>query len=333
MTLLNIVWGFLFCFFATGFCSTTPVIFIHRGDSDYLEHSLRQAKQYSDDVILIGDTTNDHFPDVTHFNLNDYFQGAAAFENDYLHMSSNSYFYELFCIQRWYILKEFLEKHKINQCFYCDSDVMIYCDISQTFSTYDCDVALPNIEGYSGHNSFWTANALTHFCNFSSLFFSVRENRSLWEQKFRSGEHNFCDMTLITEFVRALGQPEMTEGTLDQNLLESQRKIVDLMNNPKVKVSRLLSNNTVFDLCNIGHPEIGTYQRVQAYGATIKNIRWVNNQPYCFNLKKRVFLRFNTLHCQGDNKRLMQFLRRERASPTDETPIPTFGFDSIIYRR
>ena len=37
----------LFCICINGFSSNIPVIFVHRGDSDYLEHSFWQAKQYN----------------------------------------------------------------------------------------------------------------------------------------------------------------------------------------------------------------------------------------------------------------------------------------------
>lgn len=304
----------LICFCITGFCSDIPVIFIHRGDSDYLEHSLWQAKQYNDDVILIGDSTNNHFEWIRHFDMNNYFREAELFANDYVHLSSNVPSFELFCIQRWYVLKEFVNRQKIDRFFYCDSDVMVYCDISQEFNHADCDVALPNIEGYSGHNSFWSMDALNHFCHFTSLFYGQKENISLWEYYYRYRRGNaICDMTLLTEFVRALGQPEMIEGTIDKNRLASEKKIGDLMGNPMVKVARLLTSNTVFDLCNIGHSELGAYQIVAAFNTRIKSIRWINNQPYCYNHKTDRLLRFNTLHCQGEeNKRIMKFLRREK---------------------
>jgi hypothetical protein len=270
-----------------------PVIFVHRGDSDYLEHSLWQAKQYNDRVILIGDSTNRHFEGVEHFDMEGYLKEAELFAKSYVHLSPNPFSYELFCIQRWYVINEFVRRHNIERFFYCDSDVMVYCDMSKEFSHADCDVALPSIEGYSGHNSFWSKNALNQFCHFVSLFYEKKENLHLWEERYRRQGDGFCDMTLLTEFVRTL------------------QEIAEPMGYPRLKVSGLLSEGAVFDLCNIGHSELDAYAMTTALsGHRIKSIQWKDNQPYCYNMKRRQLLRFKTLHCQGSNKALMKSLRR-----------------------
>ena len=299
-------WFFVLAYAAGLFSSNIPVIFVHRGFSDYLEHSLWQARQYNEEVILIGDATNDCFDFVHHFDMSDYFSEADRFAHRYVHLSSNELLYELFCIQRWYVIKEFVDRHQIERFFYCDSDVMVYCDVSQELDGIDADVALTDIEGYSGHNSFWSRGALKLFCDFASLFYECKENIRAWEDRVKRGGNSLCDMTLLTEFVRALGQPDAAEGMLEEPLRALQREIVYRMASPRVRVARLSERDAMFDLCNIGHSELGAYAlRRHPSGITTKFIIWQNNQPYCHNLARRRFVRFNTLHCQGGNKSLM----------------------------
>lgn len=297
-------------------CFALPVIFVHLGNSDYLEHSLWQAKQYNEDVILLGDEANAHYRNrVRHFSIKDYFKEADFFAAFYSHLSLNIPAHELFCIQRWFALKEFVKGQNIDQFFYCDSDVMVYCDIAEVLEEYNCEVALPHLEGYSGHNSFWTAKALSFFCDFSLLFYQDPENMQLWEDRYRATKESICDMTLLTEFIRVVGTPEMAEGKVSIPIAASTQKIASLMGYPQIKVAKLVQEDAVFDLCNIGHDEIGCYELVKnSKGVkTIKKIKWLNNQPYCYHLKLHLLLRFNTLHCQGKHKKLMQYLRRTKA--------------------
>ena len=99
-----------FIFLLSQVCAqdTVPVVFIHKGNSHYLQHSLWQAKQYNERVILIGDHSNSGYSGVEHYNMNDYSEEAAYFAKIYKHIGGTSYNYELFCFQRWFILKSFI---------------------------------------------------------------------------------------------------------------------------------------------------------------------------------------------------------------------------------
>jgi len=63
-------------------CSPVPVIFVHSNDSDYLEHTLSQAKQFNDVVLLIGDDTNKHYAKdgIQHYQLADYSKSSTEFK-------------------------------------------------------------------------------------------------------------------------------------------------------------------------------------------------------------------------------------------------------------
>lgn len=114
---------------------TLPIIFIHRTDDAYLYYILRQAKlsNPNSDVILLGSKSNAKYisNDTKHFMIDDYSEGASNFAKSYKHLSSNEYHYNLFCFQRWFVLRDFMRKHKIPECWVFDSDVMLYTNINK----------------------------------------------------------------------------------------------------------------------------------------------------------------------------------------------------------
>ena len=110
-----------------------PIIFIHTGYSSYLEFTLRQAKftSPSSEVILLGDDANASLGSVVrHVNIRQYSKGASEFEKVYQHFSTNPYNYERFCLQRWFMLEEFMRSSGYQEVFVCDSDVLMYADIN-----------------------------------------------------------------------------------------------------------------------------------------------------------------------------------------------------------
>src|SRR5437868_4073869 len=108
-----------------------PVIFIHKGDHFYLNHSLNQVKitNPGNPIYLITDSITGRYDFVNYADIKKYNKGAAEFAGMYKHMSTNNYENELFCFQRWFILKEFCYDKKIDNFLYLDSDVLIYCNI------------------------------------------------------------------------------------------------------------------------------------------------------------------------------------------------------------
>ena len=107
-----------------------PIVFIHQTNSDYLKYSLRQAKASNprSTVYLLGDATNATHDCVEHRQLADYSKESDYFKRIYRHYSTQNVDYELFCFQRWFILKEFLHAHNLQACLYLDTDTMLYAD-------------------------------------------------------------------------------------------------------------------------------------------------------------------------------------------------------------
>ncbi|QRG69340.1 hypothetical protein [Brevibacillus choshinensis] len=139
-----------------------PVIFIHRADEEHLGFCMQQAiaSNPKSRVILIGNPENKkRAPEETeHHLISDYYQSAMVFSTHYRHLSPNDYVYNLFCFQRWFILRDFMRANKLQAVLYLDSDVMLHTDINApefkhftleySWTTF-CD--LPTMERYCAY--------------------------------------------------------------------------------------------------------------------------------------------------------------------------------------
>lgn len=273
------------------------IIFIHKGiagrkKDDYLSISLKCAHKYNPgaNIFLISDKIENNFNFVKYFNINDYCSSAKKFIDLYQHFSTNSYDFEIFCIQRWFILRDFMKINKIDNCFYVDSDVLIFSDLSsewKKFSSFSFTLS----EGTCAHNSFWNNyKAIDDFCNFIENIYSKKDFKyykkmiDFWEKYKLSGNlGGVCDMTLFNfykeKYPNLIGETATINNgsTFDHN------------------ISCLFQGNVYFN--NI-------------FG--IKNIIWKGNYPYVKISDGRI-IKFNTFHCQGWAKKIMNklFLKKK----------------------
>lgn len=258
-----------------------PVIFIHTGEAPYLRYTLSQAKISNPDatIYLIGDESNDRFDFIEHRLIEDYAEGAELFSKIYKHLSSNSYHFELFCFQRWFILKEFMFEHKIEKCVYLDSDVMLYADLVQEqakFSSFDFAISY----GESPHCTFINGiDSLSELCEFirlcytdSNLFKRVIENKfqTLLFQGLPGGA---CDMTVYKEY-----------GKRNPDKLGDISAIIGAS-----KFDHNINLSEGFEMAN-----------------DIKKIIWIDNQPFGRHITSDSLIKFNALHFSGSAKKYIK---------------------------
>lgn len=145
-----------------------PIVFIHQGNSFYLPYAFIQARIYNPDsrIILIGDEGNRHYSRlVEHVYLKDYFQTAQQLAQVYVHESTNGHDYELFCLQRWFVLLDFMKAQGLDSSLYLDSDVLSYANFTDEVPS------LPPLEMSiclkSPHTNFiLNRDRLSSFCRF-----------------------------------------------------------------------------------------------------------------------------------------------------------------------
>jgi len=267
-----------------------PIVFTHRvgvkaGDQKYLGYAIRQAQQYNPRVILVGDMAYASL-EVEFYEYARYAQGGELFEAHYVHMCTNPREFEVYHMRRHFMLRQFMEAQGLEKMFLCDSDVMVYCDIAEAESTLgDYDVACSFSEeqwpyrwSASPHVSYWSRGTCAEFCDYMwrtyttpRMFAHLKEK---WDWHQRTGTMGgVCDMTLLWLFAqdrKAINLAQVRDGaTFDKNMNTSENWALD------------------------------EYRMKDGF----KEIAWRHNQPYGFNLKRGEWIRFNTLHFQGGERR------------------------------
>jgi len=201
---------------------TLPIIFMHRGDDDYLTYSLRQAKLSNphSPVYLLGKVTNRKFATagIIHELMDYHMVTAQSFAKVYQHMHVMSYEYNLFCFQRWFILRDFMRKRGMQSCFYVDSDVMLYTNVSKPeFHPFSMEFAWTSFVGI---------DTLDRFCNLMMKYFV---NPSLFRQLVQitieydqviNGVPLVSDMVLCLLYFRHYSGRTHTHGTFGDSFFD-----------------------------------------------------------------------------------------------------------------
>ena len=205
---------------------------------------------------------------------------AKQFEQIYEHLSVNSYDYELFCFQRWYIILNFIQKHKLNHFLCLDSDVILYSNVNEVFGgflDYDFTICKEMIPCFTLFN----AESLNKFCNYMTSLYST-DNIYRLKDFFKTLEFGgICDMTVFTWY-----QKEISDNILD---------LVFPINN-------FCFDGNISD--SMGFEMNGRH----------KKIYWIDNLPYGKWLGTTSYVRFGGLHLQGGAKHKMHhyFLDNEK---------------------
>lgn len=100
------------------FHQNIPIMIVHKGNSVYLKYcpELARTNNPNSRIILIGNSENDLFDFVEHHNINDYVSNQLiSFQQNYQHFSPLNEQFERFCIERWFIVNEFAQRHHLKQ--------------------------------------------------------------------------------------------------------------------------------------------------------------------------------------------------------------------------
>jgi len=210
------------------------------------------------------------------------------FETFYTHMSGNHEALELYCFQLYFAARNLAWEKGWHKIFLIDSDVLLYCNVMEEerkLGDYDLAISWCADQWeyrWSAclHNSFWKMKTLIEMCNFlietyhRSELFAKLEEKWAWHQA-NGIPGGVCDMTLLWFF---------KEGKKATNLSMDW-------------------DDAVWD-DNINQAEnFDTNEYCIKDG--VKEIEWQGGLPYGYNLYSKYWVRFNSLHFQGQAKRLM----------------------------
>ena len=284
-----------------------PIVFIHKNDSFYLKDVFSQAKKFKNNLILLGDDQNNKYDQVSHFKINNYLKSAKYFSKYYVHSSPNKFDFELFCFERWFILKDFMESKKINNCFYSDSDMKLYFnaqeDFDKYFNSYKAAILAPSYLSLTGHYdwvlhggmiSYWTLDGIKSFCNFIMNHFKnkhlgVHSWINNWEKNYWP-ECPLIDMLFFKKWY---------EANIDNSDIKN---INDIFDDSTFDTSLFFDENQ-YEMQNNYMLEETKFG--ETFIEKIKNIKIINGLPYCYNIKLNKLIRFKSLHFQVSLKKMM----------------------------
>ena len=277
-----------------------PIIIFHLGYKEYVSLCLLKALKYNKNVILITDVVDkyNNIDGATIIDYNKYSKNAINFKKSYIHLSTNSSFIELLCIVRWMIIYEYMYSNNIDRAFICDSDVLIYENITQIDNNPLCDKDLmlcssPS-KNITGGQSIWSSTKLREFTEFIFHFYTNQKNRSTMIEWFKQYNEpgGICDMTLLYYFshnetvFKGLRLPEYPYFESD--------------------LTQIFNKEFTFDL-HLASPGNHIYpDEWESDDRKNKNIKYIDSKPYCYNKRINKDIRFILLHFQGNNKNYMK---------------------------
>ncbi len=191
------------------FAGTCPLIFFHCGGEDYVYDVLEKAGKVcgSRNVILLGDEANRGFS-TNWYRAEDYLKEAAEeFHQIFRHIGRDGgEDFEKTCFDRHFALAAFCREKGIEECFFLDSDVLLY---QNPVENHDpalgfgcCNAKLPTSLGEAAapHFLYWKTAQLENFLQF---IIRVYSSESTWLE----------DVSRISES-EAYSNKEITDGTL-----------------------------------------------------------------------------------------------------------------------
>ena len=124
------------------------IVIIHMGFAKYLLYVLRQIKitNPNSEIFLISDKENKKYSKYSTFVDISKIQSleSKSFKEKYIHLGKSSPNYEMFCMLRWIILRDFMREYNIKECLHIDSDILIFSDLNKAlnpFSNYKISLA------------------------------------------------------------------------------------------------------------------------------------------------------------------------------------------------
>jgi hypothetical protein len=262
-----------------------PVILIHKGYQDYLGCAINQALK-NNPVHLIGDASPPIIHDSFKFsNLNEYCLECDEFRSHYEHLNTTPVEFEIFCYQRWFILKNFMLRNNLDKIFYIDSDVLLFANMTtewEKFNQYEMTL----LHRTAAISSFITLKGVTDFCN---LLMSTYKDKNTYNYK------------KIASHYQVRKECGLAGGVCDMTHLEFFHYCSECGGGPgKVGEMMQIIDDSTYDH-NINVPDQGF-----AFINGRKDFKIKGGIPYVYNERLGKEIKFNTIHFQGGAKQLIR---------------------------
>ena len=117
------------------------IVIIHKGFNKYVLYCLKQLKttNKNSNVYLLSDKEYKEYSKYSIFvNISNVLgNDAKLFADKYIHLGKSNPNYEMFCMQRWIILRDFMKLYNMKECFYMDSDVLVFSNLDEALLPFN----------------------------------------------------------------------------------------------------------------------------------------------------------------------------------------------------
>jgi hypothetical protein len=209
----------------------------------------------------------------------------SNFQKNYVHLNTTPQDYELFCYERWFILRKFMLDKSLDTVFYADSDVLLFCDVQKEWSKYD-QYSLTLLHRTAAISSFITFEAINNFC---SMLENVYSNKNSYLYK------------KIASHFSIRQESGLAGGVCDMTLFELFHYSHEFGGGPG-RVGEMMA---IIDDSTYDH-NINAKDQDFSFKNGTKQVTFKNGQPYVFNERSKKDILFNSIHFQGSAKSLMK---------------------------
>lgn len=273
------------------------IIYVHNGSHQYFKNNLKhfQGTDSESHIYHIGDI-DIQAKGVKFVSLNKLQNSnIKKFISSYIHMSTNSYEFELFCILRWIYIEELVRTKSIDEFFICDSDNLIFkklVEIRKIIGDIDCGFFIDEQNKIScGHFSYFKKGPFSEFIKFILNFYTSSTYLKKIDNKFSFMKEN-----------------QLEGGISDMDILfyfyERKRYSYNFKN-----LNQIFDNNYCFDL-NFNRGDlmnIDFFNTKFNYFLLQKNKiinRDLSGNPVCKSINNKLYFLIN-MHFQGKAKLLL----------------------------
>jgi hypothetical protein len=273
--------------------SRLPIFFLQLGErtSLFFDKVLKQAalSNGKENVFVLTDVNFDLYKDYNCIDISQYAYGSEPFDHLYKHHSTNSYFFEKTCFDRWFMISALVKALNIPYFVYADCDVLIHEDLKPIHSRIvnngyiGSTMYFENSNGRSitsAHTSFWSSGLLNDFCRFICCKYADEQQfttllKDALEGKFYDNT-NVSDMILLDVFRTETKPPLLNLFTLEDEGICFDFN-VNVAYNGHINTFKM---HPVFNIKKLKQNKRGIYAQADVNGAL-------------------VFKKFYTLHFQG----------------------------------
>ena len=268
-----------------------PIVFYHDNNQPYLKAAIDCARKHNDVVVLLGNASNKTFSPKWYDTNNFTDTGYEEFERSFVNMSSNSAKFEVVCFKRYFMLYRYMCLENIDCAMMLDSDVLCYvnCSSPEFIDMVSSKAAAFSVVGkWTGQACgpqflFMTREAVKNFIDFClDMYqnrFDILQNKYHNEYVLTGSLGGICDMELLSMWAQTI------ERECILNWSEQDTYLIDHhVNTPSYQIT-------------------GQFRMDRLLG--IKDIKYIDGMPYCYDLLKKTWRKAHVLHFQGAAKRFM----------------------------